>query len=102
MLFLNLRERGGELATLRATGWGERAMSRLVGVQGAAIGAAGSLAGAALGLVAAALFAGRLPGALVATTTAAAAVGVLLAAVAAILPALWLRGLAIVPLLADD
>jgi putative ABC transport system permease protein len=102
VLFLNLRERATELATLRATGWDERAMTRLVGWEGALLGALGSLVGGALGLAAAAAFAGELPAGLVATTAGAAAVGTALAVTASLAPAAWLRRLPAVPLLAAD
>ncbi len=41
---LNITERSGELATLRAFGWRESALGRLVVTEGAIIGLAGSLA----------------------------------------------------------
>jgi ABC-type lipoprotein release transport system permease subunit len=47
VLFLNIRERAAELATIRALGWPESALGRLVVAEGAAIGLCGSLAGAA-------------------------------------------------------
>jgi hypothetical protein len=50
----------------------------------------------------AALFAGAIPGTLVLTSLAAAAAGMLLAGLAALLPALWLRRTPIVPLLAGE
>ena len=65
VLFLGLRERAGELATLEAGGWDDRALGRLVAFEGLWIGAAGAVAGAAAGLAGAAAFAGALPGALV-------------------------------------
>jgi len=57
----HIRERAAELATIRALGWRESALSRLVITEGTIIGLAGSLAGAALGLSAAAKFSGQLP-----------------------------------------
>ena len=42
VLFLNLRERAGELATLEAGGWDDRALGRLVAFEGLWIGAARS------------------------------------------------------------
>jgi putative ABC transport system permease protein len=102
VLFLNLRERAGELATLEAGGWDDRALGRLVAFEGLWIGGLGALAGAAAGLAGAALFADAIPAALVLTSLAAAAAGILLAAVAALLPAIWLRRTPIVPLLAGE
>jgi putative ABC transport system permease protein len=51
-LYLNIRERAAELATIRTLGWPESALTRLVITEGAAIGLLGSLAGAAAGLAA--------------------------------------------------
>lgn len=102
VLFLGVRERSRELATLRATGWDERALGRLIGTEGLVIGLLGSLIGAALGMAGAAAFAGALPEELVATSLAAAIVGTALAGLAAIVPAASLRRLAAVPLLAGE
>lgn len=102
VLFLNLRERAAELATLTATGWDDRALGRLVTLEGLWIGALGGVAGAAAGLAAAALFAGALPAGLLLTTLAAAVGGTLLAGAAALAPALWLRRVPAVPLLAGE
>jgi hypothetical protein len=102
VLYLGLRERAAELATLRATGWDERALTRLVGYEGLLIGAAGSLLGAALGLAGVAAFTDVLPADLAATAGAAAAAGTALAGLAALAPAAWLRRLPAVPLLAGE
>jgi ABC-type lipoprotein release transport system permease subunit len=102
VLYLGLRERAGELATLRATGWDERALLRLVGYEGLMIGAAGSLLGAVLGLAGIAQFTAALPADLLATAALAAAAGTALAGLAALGPAAWLRRLAPVPLLAGE
>ncbi|MFI2213146.1 FtsX-like permease family protein [Streptomyces sp. NPDC020141] len=48
VMYLNIRDRAGEFATLRATGWTDRTLARLVLTEGAVLGLAGSLAGAAL------------------------------------------------------
>ena len=102
VLFLNLRERAAEFATLTATGWDDRALGRLVALEGLWIGALGALAGAAAGLACAALFAAALPMSLVLTTVAAAAAGALLAGAGALVPAAWLRRLSAVQLLAEE
>lgn len=65
------------------------------------IGIAGSLAGAALGLAAAAEFAGKLPSGLFAAGASAAA-GVLVTAGAALLPARLLSRLPAAHLLAEE
>jgi ABC-type lipoprotein release transport system permease subunit len=102
VLYIGLRERAGELATLRAVGWSEGAMIRLVGYEGLLIGAVGSLAGAALGLAGVARFTDALPADLIVTTALAAAAGTALAGLAALAPAASLRRLAPVPLLAGE
>lgn len=98
VLFLNIRERAAELATIRASGWPESALGRLVVSEGILIGIAGSVTGAVLGLTAAALFAGML------WTAAAAAIaaGTLITAAAALLPAQLLRRLPTAQLLAEE
>jgi len=102
VLFIGVRERAAELATLAATGWDEHALGRLVALEGVWIGALGATSGAGLGLLGAALFAGALPLGLVLTTLAAAAGGTAIAALAALAPAAWLRRMPLVPLLADE
>ncbi len=102
VVFLNIRERAPELATIRAFGWPESALSRLVITEGAIIGLAGSLAGAALGLAAAAQFAGQLPATLYLIAAAAVAGGLLVTTTAALLPAQALRRLPAAHLLAEE
>jgi putative ABC transport system permease protein len=102
VVFLNIRERAAELATIRSFGWRESSLARLVVTEGAVIGAAGSLAGAALGLAAAAEFAGQLPAGLFAAAGASAAAGILVTAAAALLPARLLRRLPAAHLLAEE
>ncbi|HTZ92277.1 MAG TPA: FtsX-like permease family protein [Streptosporangiaceae bacterium] len=102
VLYLNIRERAAELAAVRALGWPESALSRLVITEGTIIGLAGSLAGAAVGLAAAASFAGQLPAALYAIAAAAVIAGTLVTAAAALLPASALRRLPAARLLAED
>ncbi len=50
VLFMNLRERAAELVTLRASGWREGHLVRMVAVEGLGIGLLGSIPGAALGI----------------------------------------------------
>jgi ABC-type antimicrobial peptide transport system permease subunit len=102
VVFLNIRERAAELATIRAFGWRESSLARLVVTEGTMIGIAGSLVGAALGLAGAAEFAGQLPPLLFIAATAAAATGVLVTAGAAVLPAQLLRRLPAAHLLAEE
>ena len=102
VVFLNIRERAGELATIRSFGWRDSALARLVITEGAIIGVTGSLAGAGLGLAAAAWFAGQLPARLLLIAAAAVAAGVLITAGAALLPAALLRRLPTAHLLAEE
>jgi putative ABC transport system permease protein len=102
VLFLNLRDRAAEFATLMATGWDERALGRLLVLEGFWIGLMGAATGAAAGLVAAAAFAGALPASLLATTAGTAVAGALLAAAVGALPGVWLRRTPPVPLLAGE
>ena len=102
VVFLNIRERAAELATIRAFGWRESSLARLVVTEGAVIGIAGSLAGGALGLAGAAEFAGQLPARLLVTAAAAVTAGVLVTAAAALLPAQMLRRLPAASLLAEE
>jgi hypothetical protein len=101
-VFLNITERAAELAALRAFGWRESALSRLVVTEGVITGLAGSLAGAAIGLGAAATFAGQAPGPLYLIAAAAVVAGVLVTAAAAVLPAQALRRLPAAHVLAAD
>jgi hypothetical protein len=104
VVFLNITERAAELATISSFGWRDTALARLVITEGAIIGVAGSLAGAGLGLGAAAWFAGQLPARLLAIAAAAVAVaaGILITAAAALLPAALLRHLPLAHLLAEE
>ena len=102
VIFLSIRERAAELATIRAFGWTETALSRLVISEAAILGAAGSLAGAALGLTAAADFAGRLPPRLLLVATTATLAGIAVTATAALLPAQALRRLPVAHHLAEE
>jgi putative ABC transport system permease protein len=82
--------------------WRESALSRLVVTEGAIIGLAGSLAGAAFGLVAAANFAGQLPVTLYVVAGTAVGAGVLITAAAAFIPAQALRLLPAAQLLTEE
>ena len=102
VVFLNIRERAAELATMRSFGWRDTVLARLVVTEGAAIGIIGSLAGAGLGLGAAAWFAGHLPVRLLVIAATAVAAGIVITAAAALLPAALLRRLPAANLLAEE
>lgn len=101
-LLISISERAPELATLRAFGWPEAALRRLVITEGALTGIIGSVTGAALGLAGAAVFAGKFTPLLLAATAAAIAAGVLVTCLAALLPAHLLRRLPAAQLLAQE
>lgn len=84
VLYLNLRDRSAEIATLRATGWRERQLTRLIATEGAGLGVLGGVLGAAAGLGAAAWFAGRLTTAMGLAAAGAALLAVLIAVLASL------------------
>ncbi|MFB9178753.1 FtsX-like permease family protein [Dactylosporangium sucinum] len=90
VLYLNIRDRAAELATLRATGWTAGALGRLVAAEGFGIGVLGGLLGAGLGLGGAAWLVGAVTTGLLLTAAGAVAAGALLATAAALVPALLL------------
>jgi len=102
VIFLNIRDRAAELATIRNFGWRDSALQRLVITEGVVIGLAGSILGAVLGLIAAADFAGQRPVALYVVAAAAVAAGVVVTAAAALLPAQALRRMPAAHLLAEE
>lgn len=102
VLYLNIRERSAEFATLRAIGWREGPLARLVTLEGTGMGLIGSVVGAAVGLAAAATFAGSLPAVLLLIATTAVVAGTAIAAAAAFLPATALRRLPTAQTLAEE
>ncbi len=99
VLYISLHERAAEFATLRAVGWRESVLARLLVTEGTIIGAAGALLGAALGLVGVAVFAAVTP-LVIAGAVIAAATGVLIAVLASTVTVAALGGLPTVELLA--
>ncbi|MET9317702.1 FtsX-like permease family protein [Kribbella sp. NPDC003505] len=102
VLYLNIRDRAAEFATLRATGWSEPAIGRLVVYEGIGLGLLGVVLGAGAGLAGAAWFVGDLHSALIWAAVDTALAGLLVAGFAALVPALWLRRLPTSALLADE
>lgn len=86
VLYLNLRERSAELATLRAVGWSDAQLRTTVVLEALGVGLIGSVAGSILGLVlgAALLGVGVLP--LLAAAAIACTGGIAVAVVASLLP----------------
>jgi len=87
VLYLNLRERAPELVTLRASGWTEGQLGRVVAYEGLGIGLLGSVAGAALGVGLAAAIGGGTVGGIAGAAGLAAACGVAVAMLASAIPA---------------
>jgi ABC-type antimicrobial peptide transport system permease subunit len=87
---------------MRSFGWGDSALARLVVTEGAVIGIAGSAIGAGLGLAATAVFGGQFPARLIAVAVLATAAGIVITALAALLPAGLVRRLPAAILLAEE
>ncbi|HEY0165525.1 MAG TPA: FtsX-like permease family protein [Jatrophihabitans sp.] len=100
--YLNMRERREDLALLRAVGWTNLQLGRLITIEGVLIGLAGSAAGASLGLGVTALLAGSTPGALWLLAGLTMLTGVLVSALATLLAALSLPLLVGAPSLTED
>lgn len=100
--FLNLRERAGELATLRALGWGEGTLTRLLLIEATFIGLIAATLGAGLGVLGLG-YGLDLP---IHDIAAAAgwcwAAGILIAPAAALAPALSVTRLDTVTVLSED
>jgi putative ABC transport system permease protein len=102
VMTMNIRERSAELATIRAFGWPERSLGRLVVTEGLVIGIVGSVLGAGVGLFAASKLAGQLPDALYVIVGGEVLAGLLVTATAALVPAQALRRLPAARLLAEE
>jgi len=102
VLYLNIRDRGAEIATLRALGWQEKHLARLVIVEGLGIGLMGALPGAAVGLGAAAVLAGAITAKIVLAAAIAVVVGLAITAVASAVPVRLLRRLPTAVLLTEE
>lgn len=101
-LYLGVRERAAEFASLRATGWSEGALRRLIGYEGLLLGVVGSLAGAGLGAWGMSRFTDVSMSSLLGVASLAAAIGVVVALAALVLPLSGLARLPITRLLAED
>ena len=102
VLYLNVRERAAEIATLEATGWTTGAVRRMVSYEGLGMGVVGSAIGFGVGLAGAAWFAGGVTTALVLTGIGAAGAGTLLTALAAVATTLWLGRVSTLTSLAEE
>jgi putative ABC transport system permease protein len=102
VLYLNVRDRGAELASLRATGWPEHALNRMIALEGLVTGTIGGLAGACVGLLGAHWFTGLGVSTLLLPTALGVAIGAACAALSAVAPVLSLRRLPTARLLAEE
>ncbi|CAG6391726.1 hypothetical protein NMG29_18415 [Streptomyces cocklensis] len=101
VLYLNIRDRAAEYALLSATGWPDRAVTRLVLTEAAVMAVAGAVAGAAVGLSAYAVFAGHISRAAVLPTLATVAGAITTTLLSAALPTRALRHLPLTRHLAE-
>jgi ABC-type lipoprotein release transport system permease subunit len=88
ILYLEIRDRDTELATLRSFGWSRGTIIRLIMTEGIGLGVLGTLTGVAVGLVTAAALGGSLPTAVFLPVAIAAFAAIIVAALAATAPAL--------------
>jgi ABC-type antimicrobial peptide transport system permease subunit len=102
VLYLNIRDRAHELASLRAAGWTDGALGRLITYEGVCMGILGALLGAGAGVAGAGWLVGAVPPGLITTAVLTAAAGVLVAGLSARVPAVLLRRLPIARLLAEE
>ena len=86
VLYLNLRERSAELATLRAVGWSDAQLRTTVVLEALGIGMIGSVAGATLGVILGAALLGVGLLALLVAAVIAGAGGIAVAIAASLLP----------------
>lgn len=101
VLFLNLRDRAAEIATLRTVGWGDAHLAAVIVLEGVGLGLLGGLAGAVTGVIVGAAFGVPL-GSLVPAALIAAGGGVAVAAFASLLPLATLRASAPPTVLAEE
>ncbi|SCG44669.1 FtsX-like permease family protein [Micromonospora echinaurantiaca] len=102
VLYLNVRERSAEFATLRAVGWPDAALNRLLIYEALGVGALGCVLGVAAGLGSTALLVGRVDGRLAVLALAVTAAALLLTVLAALVPAILIRRLPTAALLSDE
>ncbi len=102
VLFLNLKERQAELVTLRTMGWEDRHVRRLLVTEGLAMGALGSLAGIAIGVGISSLIRGIPLSSIAFAALLAGGAGILVAAVASLIPLLSIERLTPPTVLAEE
>jgi len=102
VLYLNVRERAGEFAALRAMGWTEHALTRLVSWEGLVIGGAGAVMGAAAGIGLTAWFTSNVAPSTLVSGALAALIGMVVTLAALTIPAAALRRLPTAAVLAEE
>jgi ABC-type antimicrobial peptide transport system permease subunit len=100
--YLNMRERRNDLALLRAVGWTDGQLSRLIITEGTLIGLAGAVLGAGLGVAIAVVLQGSTPTTLWLLAGLTAGIGTLMSALASVAAALSLPRLVGTPSLTPD
>ncbi|WP_310962802.1 ABC transporter permease [Nocardioides terrisoli] len=93
VMYLNIRDRGAELATLRAVGWREHDLDWLITVEGTLLALVGTVPGALLGLAGAWLLVGGFAPAMVLGALIAWAVATVLAGMSAYAATVFVRRL---------
>jgi putative ABC transport system permease protein len=101
ILFLNLKERAAEIATLRSMGWGEWQVGRFVALEGLGVGVLGSLIGVLVGLALSSLVGGLAFKDTVAGGLAAG-VGVVVALLGSVIPVVLARRISTPRILAEE
>ncbi len=102
LLYLNIKERQGELVALRTLGWDDKDLAGLVVMEGMLMGLIGSLLGAALGVGGVALVRGIPVGPILSSAGIAAAGGVVATSLASLAPAARMSSLIPVRALAEE
>jgi len=86
VLYLNLRERSAELATLRAVGWSDRQIATVIVLEGLGLGLLGSVAGALAGFALGWALLGVPPLPLLVAAAIATAGGIVIAVLGSLVP----------------
>ncbi|MEU5563378.1 FtsX-like permease family protein [Micromonospora musae] len=102
VLYLNVRERAAEFATLRAIGWPDATLNRLLVYEALGVGALGCAIGVGGGLGSVVLLVGRVDGRLAALAVAVTAAALVLTVLAALVPAILIRRLPTAVLLGEQ
>lgn len=102
VLFINIRERGNEIALLQATGWSSGAQSRLVLGEAVMLGAAGGVFGVVAGLVIVGVLTQAVTGVTLLLAGCCLLVGGLIAVLAAVVPLSSLRRIPTAQLLTEE